>query len=163
MLAPSSTARRASAAYSSGVYGIAGHWSRFATAPEIAQVSRTGSSTAMGSFGKWDVPLLTLSHTCACPQARRRDAPGIAAPGRHPNRKDPSMLGNIIAAIVIGIIAGYLGRLLLPGKDPMGFVGTVVAGIIGALVGYFLFTAMLGIGDTTSSTSAASSARSSAR
>jgi uncharacterized membrane protein YeaQ/YmgE (transglycosylase-associated protein family) len=58
------------------------------------------------------------------------------------------MLGNIIAAIVIGIIAGYLGRLLLPGKDPMGFVGTVVAGIIGALVGYFLFTSLLGIGDT---------------
>jgi uncharacterized membrane protein YeaQ/YmgE (transglycosylase-associated protein family) len=58
------------------------------------------------------------------------------------------MLGNIIAAIIIGIIAGYLGRLLLPGKDPMGFVGTVVAGILGALVGYFLFTSVLGIGDT---------------
>jgi uncharacterized membrane protein YeaQ/YmgE (transglycosylase-associated protein family) len=58
------------------------------------------------------------------------------------------MLGNIIAAIFIGIIAGYLGRLLLPGKDPMGFVGTVVAGILGALVGYFLFTSILGIGDT---------------
>jgi uncharacterized membrane protein YeaQ/YmgE (transglycosylase-associated protein family) len=57
------------------------------------------------------------------------------------------MLGNIIAAIVIGIIAGYLGRLLLPGKDPMGFVGTVAAGIVGALVGYFLFTSLLGIGD----------------
>ena len=57
------------------------------------------------------------------------------------------MLGNIIAAIVIGIIAGYLGRLLLPGKDPMGFVGTVIAGILGALVGYFLFTSVLGIGD----------------
>ncbi len=57
------------------------------------------------------------------------------------------MLGMIIAAIVIGIIAGYLGRLLLPGKDPMGFVGTVIAGIIGALVGYFLFTQLLGIGD----------------
>jgi uncharacterized membrane protein YeaQ/YmgE (transglycosylase-associated protein family) len=57
------------------------------------------------------------------------------------------MLGNIIAAIVIGIIAGYLGRLLLPGRDPMGFVGTVVAGILGALVGYFLFTSLLGIGD----------------
>ncbi len=56
------------------------------------------------------------------------------------------MLGNIIAAIVIGIIAGYLGRLLLPGKDPLGFVGTVVAGIIGALVGYFIFRA-IGIGD----------------
>ena len=57
------------------------------------------------------------------------------------------MLGNIIAAIFIGIIAGYLGRLLLPGKDPMGFVGTVAAGIVGALVGYFIFTSLLGIGD----------------
>jgi uncharacterized membrane protein YeaQ/YmgE (transglycosylase-associated protein family) len=57
------------------------------------------------------------------------------------------MIGNIIAAIVIGIIAGYLGRLLLPGRDPMGFVQTVIFGIIGALVGYFLFTSLLGIGD----------------
>ncbi len=57
------------------------------------------------------------------------------------------MIGNIIAAIFIGIIAGYLGRLLLPGKDPMGFVGTVAAGILGALVGYFIFTQLLNIGD----------------
>ena len=42
--APSSTARRASSAYSSGVYGIAGHCSRFATAPEIEQVTMQGSS-----------------------------------------------------------------------------------------------------------------------
>src|ERR1700754_2018246 len=41
---PSSTIRRASAAYSSGVYGIAGHWSRLASAPEMAQVMTTGSS-----------------------------------------------------------------------------------------------------------------------
>ena len=58
------------------------------------------------------------------------------------------MLGNIIAAILIGIVAGYLGRLLLPGKDPMGFVGTVAAGIVGALVGWALFTYVLGIGDS---------------
>jgi uncharacterized membrane protein YeaQ/YmgE (transglycosylase-associated protein family) len=58
------------------------------------------------------------------------------------------MIGNIIAAIVIGIIAGYIGRALLPGPDPMGFVGTVIAGILGALVGYFVFTGLLGIGDT---------------
>ena len=57
------------------------------------------------------------------------------------------MLGEIIAAIVIGIIAGYLGRLLLPGRDPMGFVQTVAFGIIGSLVGYFVFTKVLGIGD----------------
>ena len=58
------------------------------------------------------------------------------------------MLGMIIAAIVIGIIAGYLGRLLLPGPDPMGFVGNVIVGIIGSLVGFFLFTTVLGIGDS---------------
>ena len=47
------------------------------------------------------------------------------------------MLGEIIAAIIIGIIAGYLGRLLLP----------VILGIVGSLVGYFLFTKVPGIGD----------------
>jgi uncharacterized membrane protein YeaQ/YmgE (transglycosylase-associated protein family) len=57
------------------------------------------------------------------------------------------MIGELIAAIIIGIIAGYLGRLLLPGKDPMGFVQTVVFGIIGALLGWVLFTYLLGIGD----------------
>jgi uncharacterized membrane protein YeaQ/YmgE (transglycosylase-associated protein family) len=57
------------------------------------------------------------------------------------------MIGELIAAIVIGIIAGYLGRLLLPGRDPMGFVGTVLVGIVGALVGWVLFTYVLGIGD----------------
>jgi uncharacterized membrane protein YeaQ/YmgE (transglycosylase-associated protein family) len=57
------------------------------------------------------------------------------------------MIGNLIAAIVIGIIAGYLGRALLPGPDPMGFVATVITGIAGALVGWVLFTYLLGIGD----------------
>jgi uncharacterized membrane protein YeaQ/YmgE (transglycosylase-associated protein family) len=57
------------------------------------------------------------------------------------------MIGELIAAIIIGIIAGYLGRLFLPGKDPMGFMGTVAVGIAGALVGWLLFTYLLGIGD----------------
>jgi uncharacterized membrane protein YeaQ/YmgE (transglycosylase-associated protein family) len=57
------------------------------------------------------------------------------------------MLGNIIAAILIGIIAGYLGRALLPGDDSMGFVATVLVGIVGALVGWALFAYVLGIGD----------------
>src|SRR3954452_22448125 len=58
------------------------------------------------------------------------------------------MIGNLIAAIIIGIIAGYIGRALLPGPDPMGFVGTVIVGIVGALVGWALFTYVLGIGDS---------------
>ena len=46
---PSSTILRASAPYSSGVYGIAGHCSRLAIVPEIAHVITTGSSRAIGS------------------------------------------------------------------------------------------------------------------
>ena len=58
------------------------------------------------------------------------------------------MIGELIAAIAIGIVAGYIGRALLPGKDSMGFVGTVLVGIVGALVGWALFTYALGIGDS---------------
>jgi uncharacterized membrane protein YeaQ/YmgE (transglycosylase-associated protein family) len=65
-----------------------------------------------------------------------------------PYGKDLTMLGEIIAAIVIGIIAGYIGRALLPGDDSMGFVATIAVGIVGALIGYFLFTSVLGIGDS---------------
>jgi uncharacterized membrane protein YeaQ/YmgE (transglycosylase-associated protein family) len=57
------------------------------------------------------------------------------------------MVGEIIAAIVIGILAGYLARALLPGDDSMSFVATVAVGIVGALVGWVLFTYLLGIGD----------------
>jgi len=57
------------------------------------------------------------------------------------------MIGNLIAAIVIGVIAGFLGRALLPGPDPMGVVATIAVGIVGALVGWLLFTYVLGIGD----------------
>jgi uncharacterized membrane protein YeaQ/YmgE (transglycosylase-associated protein family) len=48
------------------------------------------------------------------------------------------MLGLILYLIVIGIIAGYLARLLVPGRDPMGFFGTMALGIIGSFVGGFL-------------------------
>ena len=54
------------------------------------------------------------------------------------------MLGFIIAMVIIGIIAGYLGRLLVPGPDPMGFVGTVVLGIVGSFVGGFLGYVLFG-------------------
>jgi uncharacterized membrane protein YeaQ/YmgE (transglycosylase-associated protein family) len=48
------------------------------------------------------------------------------------------MVGFIIAMVIIGIIAGYVGRLLVPGPDPMSFVGTVVLGIAGSFLGGFL-------------------------
>jgi uncharacterized membrane protein YeaQ/YmgE (transglycosylase-associated protein family) len=54
----------------------------------------------------------------------------------------------VIGAIILGIIAGYLGRLVMPGKRSMGFLKTTILGIVGALVGYLIFTELLGIGDT---------------
>ncbi len=43
------------------------------------------------------------------------------------------MIGLLLYLLIIGIIAGYLARLLVPGPDPMGFVGTVVLGVIGSI------------------------------
>jgi uncharacterized membrane protein YeaQ/YmgE (transglycosylase-associated protein family) len=54
----------------------------------------------------------------------------------------------MIGAIILGIVAGFLGRLLMPGRDPMGFFATILLGLAGALVGFFVFTGVLGIGDT---------------
>ena len=56
-------------------------------------------------------------------------------------------VGEIIGAIVLGILAGYLARALMPGRQSMGMLMTIVLGIAGALVGFFLFTELLGIGD----------------
>ncbi len=53
----------------------------------------------------------------------------------------------MIGALILGVVAGFVGRALMPGKDPMGFFATVLLGIAGALVGFFLFTGLLGIGD----------------
>ncbi len=53
----------------------------------------------------------------------------------------------MIGAIILGIVAGFLGRFLMPGKDPMGFFATVLLGLAGALVGYLIFSVLLGIGD----------------
>src|SRR4051812_13019757 len=71
-----------------------------------------------------------------------------AARGAFWARTRPRQKGhNVIGAIILGIIAGYLARLLMPGRQDIGFLLTAVLGIVGALVGFFIFTSVLGIGD----------------
>ena len=48
------------------------------------------------------------------------------------------MFGLIISLIIVGLIAGALARLLVPGKDPIGIPGTILLGIVGSFVGGFL-------------------------
>lgn len=45
---------------------------------------------------------------------------------------------SLIGMLIVGLIAGFLARLLVPGRDPMGLVATVVLGVVGSLVGGFL-------------------------
>lgn len=41
----------------------------------------------------------------------------------------------IISWIVVGLIAGVLARALVPGRDPMGVLGTLVLGLVGSVIG----------------------------
>jgi uncharacterized membrane protein YeaQ/YmgE (transglycosylase-associated protein family) len=53
-----------------------------------------------------------------------------------------------VAWIVLGLIAGIIAKLLMPGRDPGGFIVTAIIGIVGALIGGFIST-RLGFGDVT--------------
>ncbi|MDT0435038.1 MULTISPECIES: GlsB/YeaQ/YmgE family stress response membrane protein [Streptomyces] len=56
-------------------------------------------------------------------------------------------ISSIFAAIVIGIVIGVLGRLVLPGRQRIGILWTILVGIVAALVGTAI-AAALGVADT---------------
>lgn len=55
------------------------------------------------------------------------------------------MIGSIIAWIVLGIIAGAIAKLIMPGKQGGGIVITMILGIIGAFVGGLIATVIPGL------------------
>jgi uncharacterized membrane protein YeaQ/YmgE (transglycosylase-associated protein family) len=57
------------------------------------------------------------------------------------------MVGTIIGLIIAGIIIGALARLFMPGRQAIGMIATIVVGIIGTLVGYWI-AAALGVAQT---------------
>ena len=50
----------------------------------------------------------------------------------------------IIVLLIIGAIAGFLARALVPGRDSMGIIPTIVLGIVGSFVGGFLGALIFG-------------------
>lgn len=48
------------------------------------------------------------------------------------------MLGLIVTIVIVGLIAGALARLVVPGKQHMSVLTTIVLGIVGSFVGGFL-------------------------
>ena len=54
------------------------------------------------------------------------------------------MIGTIIGAIIVGLIIGALARLVMPGKQNISILMTIVLGAIGSLAGSWLYTAISG-------------------
>ncbi len=50
----------------------------------------------------------------------------------------------LIVFLIVGLIAGFIARALVPGPDPMGWVGTMILGIIGSFVGGTLAALLFG-------------------
>lgn len=48
------------------------------------------------------------------------------------------MIGFILFLLIIGLVAGYLARLLVPGRDPMSAAQTLLLGVVGSFVGGFI-------------------------
>ena len=48
------------------------------------------------------------------------------------------MIGTIIGAIVVGLIVGALARLVMPGKQNIGLIATIILGIIGSALGSWI-------------------------
>ena len=51
---------------------------------------------------------------------------------------------SFIAWLIVGLIAGALARLIMPGRDPMGIVMTIILGIVGSFVGGLVSWAIWG-------------------
>ena len=52
----------------------------------------------------------------------------------------------ILWILLFGLVAGALGKLLMPGDDPGGIIATIAIGIVDSIIGFYLFRA-IGIGD----------------
>ena len=54
------------------------------------------------------------------------------------------MIGFLIGLLIVGLIAGFLARALVPGRDPMSVGETLILGIVGSFIGGFLGWALFG-------------------
>jgi uncharacterized membrane protein YeaQ/YmgE (transglycosylase-associated protein family) len=51
---------------------------------------------------------------------------------------------SILAILVTGLIVGAIARLLVPGRDPMGILGTLAIGVGGSFLGWWIGHALVG-------------------
>ncbi len=53
------------------------------------------------------------------------------------------MVWTIISYSVFGLVAGLIARFLVPGRDPMGLIGTIVLGVAGSFAGGFAWNLLV--------------------
>lgn len=46
---------------------------------------------------------------------------------------------NIVWFLIVGLVAGFIARALVPGRDALGLVATLILGVVGSFVGGFIF------------------------
>ena len=56
---------------------------------------------------------------------------------------------NIIGWILFGLVVGAIAKFLMPGRDPGGWIVTILLGVAGSFVGGFLATAIMGRNEST--------------
>ncbi|MFF5616895.1 GlsB/YeaQ/YmgE family stress response membrane protein [Streptomyces albidoflavus] len=49
----------------------------------------------------------------------------------------------IISWIILGLLAGAIAKIILPGRDPGGFIGTILIGVVGAFIGGWISSRFL--------------------
>ena len=75
-------------------------------------------------------------------------------PVRRIERRTPTRSSDLIGALLLGLIAGFIGRALAPNdvlegmSGPKSWLASIALGLVGAVVGWLIFTAGLGIGHT---------------
>lgn len=57
-------------------------------------------------------------------------------------------IGSVVSWIVCGLVVGLAARFLVPGRQSMGLISTTVIGIVGALVGGFIYSLIRGTSAT---------------
>lgn len=81
--------------------------------------------------GGMPVPAIGCAGQAWCPPSRASD--DQAGPAQWHDKGDVNV--SIVSWIILGLLAGVIAKILLPGRDPGGLVGTTVIGIAGAFVG----------------------------
>jgi uncharacterized membrane protein YeaQ/YmgE (transglycosylase-associated protein family) len=64
-----------------------------------------------------------------------RESQSATAPNREPGTTRVAMIGSIILAIIVGAVIAVVARLIMPGKQNIGMIMTVLLGAVGGLIG----------------------------